>query len=90
MTCPIDKKIDTDIKSPTATVVWQQPRATDFFGNLSGATCSPPSGSLFHIGHSNVMCETFDSVGSSKTCHFEVNVEGMFGMFSLKLSFNHL
>ena len=83
MTCPVDQKLETDKESSTAVVVWQRPIATDFFGNFLKVTCAPSSGSFFNIGLSNVMCEAFDSIGSSKTCFFEVNVEGMFGKYPI-------
>ncbi len=49
--------------------------ATDFAGNPLPVTCTPPSGSGFRLGTSNVTCTATDNLGSSSSCSFIVTIQ---------------
>jgi len=59
----------------SAVVTYVVPTASD---NCSGATvvCSPPSGSTFQEGTTNVNCTATDASGNTASCSFAVTVGG--------------
>ena len=58
-----------------ATVIFPTPAATD---NVPGVrvVCVPPSGSLFPIGTTTVLCTAIDTSGNQATCSFTIRVKG--------------
>jgi len=48
--------------------------AFDLCGGPAVATCTPPSGTLFRLGLSNVVCQTTDGAGNNSSCAFIVAV----------------
>src|SRR6266404_5003703 len=48
--------------------------ALDSSGNSLPVSCTPPSGTGFRLGVSNVVCRATDSVGVSSSCNFTVTV----------------
>jgi hypothetical protein len=48
--------------------------ATDDFSDKLDLSCTPPSGSLFPIGITKVLCTATDSCGNRSTCEFTVEV----------------
>jgi uncharacterized repeat protein (TIGR01451 family) len=48
--------------------------AVDFEGNPLAVTCTPPPGTGFRLGVSNVTCTVTDSLGASSSCSFSVTV----------------
>jgi hypothetical protein len=80
ITCPPNQSAPAT-SSAGATVTYTSPTVTD---NCAGATssCSPPSGSIFPIGKTNVICTATDSSSNASTCSFNVSIEGAPGQIS--------
>lgn len=70
--CPLDLLRPTDPGASNAVVRWTC-AATD---NLAGCsvTCTPPSGSVFQIGITTVVCAARDAAGNTANCMFTVTV----------------
>jgi len=70
--CPADLLRPTDPDASNAVVRWTI-SATD---NLPGCsvTCTPPSGSVFQIGITTVVCPARDAAGNTANCMFTVTV----------------
>ncbi len=71
ITCPSDVSVEcTGGLTPVTFTV----TATDLCDGLVPVTCTPPSGTDFRIGTSNVVCRATDSSGNVSTCNFVVTV----------------
>lgn len=57
------------------TEVWFTPNVTDNCGPAPTLTCSPPPGSLFPLGSSQVRCLASDRSGNSSECLFTITVQ---------------
>jgi hypothetical protein len=71
--------------SPAGVVVtYTAPTATDAVSGPALVVCSPPSGSLFPAGSSQVTCTATDALGNTTTSHFTVfvNQSPAFPVFS--------
>jgi pro-kumamolisin-like protein/HYR domain-containing protein/all-beta uncharacterized protein len=55
------------------TVVYPTPPASDNCG-LQTVSCTPPSGSIFRLGTTPVVCTAIDIDGNTNTCMFNVSV----------------
>jgi uncharacterized repeat protein (TIGR01451 family) len=73
--CPANVSVTT-IESCSPVVNFSPPTVID---NCPGArvTCTPPSGSSFPIGTTNVSCTATDARGVQATCGFTVTVVGL-------------
>jgi len=56
-----------------ASVTYAAPTASDTVSPVT-VTCAPPSGSLFALGHTTVICSAQDAAGNSATTSFDVYV----------------
>jgi hypothetical protein len=56
-----------------ARVTYAAPTASDTVSPVT-VTCAPPSGSLFALGHTTVICSAQDAAGNSATTSFDVYV----------------
>ena len=70
--CP--SNIVVDALSSSGTVVNFSVTASDECAPSPQVTCVPPSGSLFPLGSTTVMCTVVDAWGNSNTCSFVVSV----------------
>ena len=57
-----------------ATAEYQEPLAYDASGSSLAVTCSPPSGSTFDLGDTDVTCSATDSEGTAASVSFVVRV----------------
>ena len=73
--CPSDQTAITDSESPTATVSWTEPTATDNRGDQT-LTSEYSPGDVFEIGTTEVTYTSTDPAGNSATCTFNVIVTG--------------
>jgi uncharacterized repeat protein (TIGR01451 family) len=69
--CP--DNLIVECNNPTV-VTYSPSSAFDFNGNPLPVSCTPPSGSDFFLGVSNVVCVATDSLGVSSTCSFVVTI----------------
>ena len=72
LNCPSDITVRCP-DSGEAVVVYELPTATDNCMTPS-VVCSPPSGSVFHIGATRVTCSATDACGNTGSCSFTVSV----------------
>ncbi|XP_033102961.1 uncharacterized protein LOC117105788 [Anneissia japonica] len=73
--CPDNIIIGTNPGQSTATVTWSDPTVTDNIDTSDLlAICTPPSGSLFNVGLTDVNCSAKDNVGNEGYCIFGVDV----------------
>ncbi|XP_077977666.1 hyalin-like [Glandiceps talaboti] len=72
--CPTDINQATDPTSPTATVTWTEPSATDSLNPPVAMTTTHVSGSTFAIGPTNVTYTFTDAVSNSAMCQFAVTI----------------
>jgi hypothetical protein len=70
--CPAD--VTARATNSAGTVVNYVASASDPCG-LNSLNCSPPPGSFFLIGTTNVVCIAIDSTGNTNSCSFNVTVE---------------
>jgi uncharacterized repeat protein (TIGR01451 family) len=56
------------------TVTYAPVTAFDFNSNALPVSCTPPSGTSFSLGVSNVVCVATDSLGFSSACNFTVTI----------------
>lgn len=73
VTPPPDVTVEADSKDGT-TVFFGPCTATDNVGVVSGPTCTPPSGSLFPLGVTTVVCEASDAAGNVGSATFTITV----------------
>ncbi|MCH8990736.1 MAG: HYR domain-containing protein, partial [Acidobacteria bacterium] len=71
--CPADVTVAADAGECTAVVEF----AAIVSDNCSGASiaCTPPSGSAFPMGTTQVLCVAADAAGNTDTCAFNVTVQ---------------
>jgi uncharacterized delta-60 repeat protein/uncharacterized repeat protein (TIGR01451 family) len=73
LTCPADITVP-GTSGAGVSVTYPAPAASD---NCMGVTssCAPPSGSVFPVGTTSVLCGAQDAAGQSSSCQFAVTVE---------------
>jgi hypothetical protein len=57
-----------------AVVTYQSPTATDLVDGATAVVCTPPSGSTFPLGTTNVTCTSTDRAGNTASVSFTVTV----------------
>ncbi|XP_071961245.1 hyalin-like [Antedon mediterranea] len=72
VTCP--ENIEKDSNTVKDTVTWDDPSVTDNVDTGLSATCTPPSGSSFYIGSTDVTCSAMDTTGNTGSCVFTVTI----------------
>ncbi|WP_459910355.1 HYR domain-containing protein [Desulfotomaculum defluvii] len=74
LTCPQNITVPNDPGQCGATVNYPNPTVPD---NCPGVTitCTPPSGSFFPVGTTNVICTAVDAAGNIATCTFSITVQ---------------
>jgi hypothetical protein len=73
ITCPADVSVLATAGQGTAVVNYPPPTVTPASGTT--VSCSPPSGSNFPIGATNVICKATDASGDMAVCAFRVTVQ---------------
>ncbi len=73
ITCPADVFATVLPGEPEAVVEFEMPVATDNCGEVT-LICNPPSGTVFPVGITPVLCTATDSSGNTNTCTFNVTV----------------
>jgi hypothetical protein len=73
ITCPADVTAGNDPGQCGAVVAYSPPEAADNCPGVA-ASCSPPSGSFFPIGSTQVTCTATDAAGNTSSCSFTVTV----------------
>ena len=76
--CPANLVKSTDPSQSTAMVVWTNPSASDTYGNDLEVICTPPSGSKFGIGETEVTCMAEDDKKDELACTYSITVKGTF------------
>ena len=66
-----------------AVVKWDEPNTTDSSIDAVKMSCTPPSGSNFTIGHTEVVCAAVDTSGNKGSCGFNVTIIGMKLFYSI-------
>ena len=74
---PSTQNVNTDAHSPTATVSWTPPTASDNSGETVTLTSDYESGDTFPIGTTTVTYAATDTSGNTATSTFNVVVTGM-------------
>ena len=74
MRVPAD--IVVDATGPAGAVVSYAASAVDDVDGPVEVTCSPPSGSTFPIGTTDVTCSASDAAGNEASASFDVHVKG--------------
>ncbi|XP_071961037.1 uncharacterized protein [Antedon mediterranea] len=72
--CPSDIEQSSDIDQTTVT--WSDPPVSDNVDTGLSAICTPPSGSLFDIGSTDVICSSTDTAGNTGSCAFTLTISG--------------
>ncbi len=72
--CPTNRTVVLCGTASTIPVTFPLPSATDNADTNVSVTCSPPSGSLFPIGTTPVVCTAADNCTNRTTCTFTVTV----------------
>jgi|GEM_PF-4301428 len=73
ITCPSNMTVTA--YAPTGVVVWyRDPVATDNC-EVTNVSCRPPSGSVFPVGETTVVCTALDSSGNASNCTFTAAVQ---------------
>ncbi|XP_071945866.1 uncharacterized protein [Antedon mediterranea] len=73
VTCPTIASMDTATGDDTVSVMWSTPTNSDNDG-VADVTSSPPSGTAFEIGDTNVMVTVTDNSGNIEMCTFTVTI----------------
>jgi probable HAF family extracellular repeat protein len=71
----IPSGVVADATSPTGVSVSYAASAVDDVDGVVAVDCSPPSGSTFTIGTTQVTCTASDAAGNNATASFEVHVK---------------
>lgn len=72
--CPVNISKPVDAGQCSTTVTYTTPTATDNCSGVGAVTCTPPSGSTFPSGVTEVSCVATDSAGNTGACSFSVTV----------------
>ncbi|XP_070549909.1 hyalin-like [Ptychodera flava] len=78
LSCPANLTAEYDFGNTTAVVTFNT-SVTDNSGNSLDVTCSPPSGSTFGSGTTEVTCSTTDASNNEGGCTFNVTVQDTTG-----------
>lgn len=73
ITCPADITVNISPNTCSAAVTWAAPLATDNC-SIDNVVCNPPSGSIFPIGTTTVVCTAADPSNNTASCTFDVTV----------------
>ena len=84
ITCPTN--LTVEFTNEAGATVFFAPEASDLCAGSVAVTCLPPSGSLFPIGTTHVLCTAADVSGNTNTCVFQVTVLDAQGVKSNVLS----
>ena len=84
ITCP--PNLTVEFTNEAGATVFFAPEAFDLCSASVAVTCLPPSGSLFPIGTTHVLCTAADVSGNTNTCVFPVTVLDAQGVKSNVLS----
>ena len=77
--CPLNQNTETEYGQETAVVEWKEATASDNSGEAVKVLCTPPTGSNFTIGQTEVVCAAVDKSGNNESCGFNVSV--CYGMY---------
>lgn len=66
--------ISLEATGATTTATWTAPTATDAVDGTLSTSCTPPSGSSFEVGTSNVVCAVTDAHGNTGSATFTVTI----------------
>src|SRR5262249_44262753 len=80
VTCPSNQTVE--FTSAAGAEVFFAPEATDLCSPLLTLSSTPPSGSVFPIGTTEVTCSAADAAGNLAACRFQVTVLGAQGVKS--------
>ena len=83
--CPTNLIQSTDPSKSTAMVVWTNPSASDTYGKDLEVICTPPSGSTFEIGETEVTCIAEDDKNEELACTFSVSIKGTLNMLKYRI-----
>ena len=72
--CPSSTALEAD--RPCGAVVYFEAVATDNCDASPAVVCTPPSGSLFPLGETNVQCSATDATGNRSECSFTITIGG--------------
>jgi hypothetical protein len=73
----VPSALDVDATSPAGAMAqYELPTATDNVDGALPVSCSPPSGSTFAIGSTDVTCTAADAAGNASSATFGVHVRG--------------
>ncbi len=75
LTCPTNELKHADPQEGTRLISWVN-KAFGNHGEFLKVNCTPPSGTVFPIGQTNVTCHAEDQKGHQKNCTFKVDVVG--------------
>ena len=73
--CSGDIVVGTDSGECGAAVDYEEPEASDNCDADVEVSCDPPSGSMFPVGETVVICTAVDDAGNAASCSFTVTVE---------------
>src|SRR5205823_1836940 len=74
ITCPSDIVVNAPAGADSAVVDFSVSASSPNTSNCGSTTCTPPPGSKFPLGTTQVSCTTKDGVGATATCTFNVTV----------------
>lgn len=70
----VSNRTATATSAAGAVVTYPKPQATDLVDGATAVTCTPPSGSTFPLGTTNVNCTSTDHAGNTSAVSFTVTV----------------
>lgn len=70
----VSNRTVTATSASGAVVTYPTPQATDLVDGPTAVTCTPPSGSTFPLGTTNVTCSSTDHAGNTSSVSFTVTV----------------
>ncbi|XP_071963953.1 hyalin-like [Antedon mediterranea] len=73
LTCPSDRLLTVD--GASAIVEFNAPIVVDNSNDDLTSSCTPPSGSSFPVGTTQVTCSAVDSDQNTETCTFDVTIQ---------------
>jgi hypothetical protein len=73
LVCPADMTVECEGPDGTA-VAYTTPIASDACDGQPAVTCTPPSGSIFPPGQTEVVCRSEDAAGNETQCTFTITV----------------
>jgi hypothetical protein len=74
LVCPPDLMRSTDLNQCAAVVIYAPPAVADNCPGVGSVNCTPPSGSPFPKGSTDVHCSAMDASGNNASCSFAVTI----------------